>query len=513
MRPQQQPAASLAAGERFQRGLFFVFAAVAAVTLLAHVGSALWAQNELTQVESVIALQLRMLDAGEPLYRDTNRYPFTISPYGPLYYQTALKALQAGLPGYLSQRLLAIVALAATILLAGRVAWLLTRDKRAAATAGLLVGSSGLLQRWGTTGQSDMPALAFSILAFERFCAWRESGRGLQLAHSGAAIALAIFFKQSFVAAGAAIVILAIAADRRTGLKLAALLSAGGVAIAAALELATGGGFLDHALRSHDNGFGWDKLADHLRYFALTAAPLAIVAAAALLQLGRRALGPAHLYFALAVAVFLLTAPKYGSDLNYQLESFVLLSIVAACALSHLDFFRLRAAGDRGWVTLLEIPLLFYLALNAALAGRGLLTRVVREVDWREQSRRLEPYLEQQRGRVLSVELNPLVPARGEIEVEPLIYTLLVNAGRIDGEAVRQDLEAGRFGTVILYEDLTQEPRPARSPELPTLPAPHLRAVRERYRLIEHVPGPMVGGVYVYEPRREPNASAAAAGL
>lgn len=513
MRPQQQPDGSHAAGERFQRRLFFVFAALGATTLLAYVVTALWAQNELTQVESVIALQLRMLDVGEPLYRDTNQYPFTISPYGPLYYLTALKALQAGLPGYLPQRLPAIVALAAVIFLAGRIALRLTADRRAAATAGLLVGSTSLLQRWGTTGQSDLPALAFSMLAFERFCAWRGSGRGAQLVQSGLGIAAAIFFKQSFVAAGAAITILVIAADRRTGLKFTALLSAGGIAIAAALELATGGGFLDHALRSHDNGFGWDKLADQLQYFALTAAPLAIVGGAAWLKRGKKTLGPAHLYLALAFAVFLLTASKYGSDLNYQLESFVLLSIVAACALSSLDFFRLRAAGDRGWVTLLEIPLLFYLALNAALAGRGLLVRVARETDWRKETRALEPYLAEGRGRVLSVELNPLVPTRGEIEVEPLIYTLLVNAGRIDGEPVRRDLEQGRFGTVILYEDLTQEAGGEKSPELPTLPEPHLRAVRERYRLVAHVPGPMVGGVYVYEPREASQARAADASL
>jgi hypothetical protein len=499
MKPPPQPSVDAAAGERFQRRLFHGFAAVAALFLFAAIGSALWAQNELTQVESVIAIQLRMMDAGEPLYRDTNQYPFTISPYGPLYYHTALRLFQLGLPGFLSQRLLSIVALLAAILLAGRVAWLVTKDRRAAAAAGLLAGSTALLQRWGTTGQSDMPALALSIFAFERYLVWRDSRRGMALAQCGLLIALSIYTKQSFAAAGFAVTILAIAADRKAGLKFAALLTAAGAAVAGAIYYATGGAYLDHAVWSHDQGFSWYKLGDHAQYFVLVSAPLWIVAAAPFFKLGWRAARGAHLYLAFSVVIFLLTSPKIGSDLNYQMEGFVLLAILAACALADLDFFRLRAAGDRGWITLLEIPVIFYIVLNAATAGRSLLVRVTREADWRQETRAIQPYLAPDRGRVLSAELNPLVTTRRTMEVEPLIYTAMVNAGRIDGEPVLRDLENRAFGVVILYEDLAWTGE-EKNQEFPSLPEAHLQAMREHYRLVEHIPGPLLGGVYVYEP-------------
>jgi hypothetical protein len=82
--------------------------------------------------------------------------------------------------------------------------------------------------------------------------------------------------------------------------------------------------------------------------------------------------------------------------------------------------------------------------------------------------------------------------------VEPLIYKLLVAGGAVDPEPVRRDLAASAFSTVLLFEDVHQEPD--KNLEIPTLPAAQIEEIRKHYRLVDHLPGPYLAGVYVYKP-------------
>ncbi len=62
-----------------------------------------------------------------------------------------------------------------------------------------------------------------------------------------------------------------------------------------------------------------------------------------------------------AAGVFLLTAAKVGSDLNYQIETVAALSLCAGVALARLDYFPLLFQRSTSWVTLLQLPLLFHI--------------------------------------------------------------------------------------------------------------------------------------------------------
>jgi hypothetical protein len=86
------------------------------------------------------------------------------------------------------------------------------------------------------------------------------------------------------------------------------------------------------------------------------------------------------------------------------------------------------------------------------------------------------------------------------MDLEPLIYNLLVSVHVIDPEPVRRDLERGAFSTVILSEDVFQ-PTQFSNAEIGTLPAGQLDEVRKHYRLVQHIPGPFLDGVYVYRPK------------
>lgn len=493
---QPSPAAAALSPKTIRRVLT-IAALIAALGLSAQVGVALYAQYSLTQVESIIGIHARTLAEGGGLYYDLNAYPYTVSPYGPVYY-AASAALQAlGLEPLAAGRLVSLAALLGLFWIVDRLLrqWNIGGPERAVGL--ILLVSSGVAGSWGVVGQSDVLALLFSVAALERFEASRRTGRSGPLIACGLLIALAIFTKQTFVAAGASVVGSLWLTRRRRAAKFTTALAVCGVATAAALQVLTEGRFLANAVLANLNPFAWWKLADHLKYFGLVNGWLALVALSGFARRAR--FHPLlHLYLAASTAVWLLTAPKIGSDLNYQLEPVTALCLAAAWSLDRLRFFPLLSRRDPGWVTLLQIPLLLHLTLNVVVDIRGGLTRWVREQLAQQQTAQLAPWLEPGAGRVLSVEIDALMQAGRRMEVEPLIYSLLVEAGVTDPAPVERDLAEGAFSAVLLYFDV--DGGGAAPPEAPSLPPRQLELIRRHYHLAAHVPGPLLGGVYVYEP-------------
>jgi hypothetical protein len=186
--------------------------------------------------------------------------------------------------------------------------------------------------------------------------------------------------------------------------------------------------------------------------------------------------------------------------LNYQIETMAVICLCACWSLHRLDFFRLWMRHDPGWVTLLQIPLLLHFTLNAGLGAKTVVERTQLETLRRQEMAALLPHFENANGPILSVQIDPLLHAGKRLEVEPLIYSLLVRAGTVSPEPVLRDLEQRRFKLVVLYEDLAG-PKLWNDLEIPSLPESHLQAIRENYRLAVHIPGPLLNGDYLYVPR------------
>jgi hypothetical protein len=206
-------------------------------------------------------------------------------------------------------------------------------------------------------------------------------------------------------------------------------------------------------------------------------------------------------YLGLAALVFLGTAPKIGSDTNYQIESTLLLAVCGAVGLHQVKFFELYFQRSKSWITMLLLPLALHMAIGYRVSANSLLARLANEKLLRAELNQLQPYVQRSGGLVLSTDVNAMVRLRQRMDVEPLIYNLLVSAQVIDPEPVRRDLEHGAFSTVILSEDLSQPPQFSDA-EIGTLPSAQLEEVRRHYRLVQHIPGPFLSGVYVYQPVR-----------
>jgi hypothetical protein len=342
-----------------------------------------------------------------------------------------------------------------------------------------------------------MLAVCLSLAAFYHYSRFRVSGEPALL-WAGVLAAAALFTKQTAVAAPAAITLLLLLDRPKKALTFAGIVAGAGGALAIGIDAALGGRFLENTIFANLNPFAWHKVRQHFDYAAVVFPPLLLVIAIGVWN-GRRGLLPAPLaYLGLASVVTWGTAGKIGSDSNYQIEWAVLLVICASIALHAVDFYPLFLRQSRSLLTLLVLPIGLYGVQNLRIASFALIERVARDDLFSRQTAELRPYLDG--GRVLSADMNALLKTSRRIEVEPLIYRLLVEAGRIDGEPLRRDLAASAFDTVLLYDEVRRAPDP--DPEIPRLPAAAAGAIRARYALAKHVPGPYGSGVYVYQPRK-----------
>lgn len=472
-----------------------------ALGLVAVFAVAIWARNGLTPVEGIVGLHSHMFAQGQGLYHPLNQYPYTVAAYGPIYYSLCALLDRMGAPLYQAARSISFLALLGALWFCWRILLRLVPDDAPARATGLLLAASTAnLLFWGTVGQVDMLAVCFSLAAFSSFLDWREGNGNIWWA--GMFVVLAVFTKQTAIASGAAIGLTLLREDRRMAVRWISSVAVAGGVIATILQVATQGAYLDNAIFANLNPFAGNKLFDQGQYFLLTAGGLLLIFLCGIPSLTQRA-APLFVYTGFSVTVWLLTAPKVGSDLNYQLEMTLLLAVAAAVGLCQMGFFPAVIANRRTPITLLQIPVVLHIALNLTLTARTVAERAVFESAKTAEIDSLRPYLRRDNSRVLGGSYDATLQLRGRIEVETLIYSLLVDAGRVDPAPVRRDIEAGRFDTVILPFDVSAPQKPTwMNAELASLPQEQLDAVRTHYRLVKHLDGAFLNGNYIYEPIR-----------
>ncbi len=478
----------------FRRTLI-VCSVIAGIGLLCHLILMLWSRNEFTQPESIVAVQSMMLARDGTLYYDLRHFPYTVCAYMPLFYLLEASLIKLGLGAFLAGRIISFAALMGTFTLGWRIAMLYTGNRYCAWTATLLCASTSVLLSWGTVAQVDTLALFFAAAAFYCYSLYAIRGENM-LILAGAFVIAALFTKQTFLACPAAISLALFLQRPKVGLKFAA--GVGGVILLAviAINWALSGRFLNSVIFANINPFAAEKFGQHVHYILIAAGQLIII-----VMLGARTAwrGPGRallIYLGFTFAILAATAAKVGSDSNYQMEPTFVLILSACVALASLDFFGLLFRGSRTWIPLMQLLLAIHLLLNFRITAAFLAGRFAKEQMFRAQIAALRPYLSGD-GRVLSADVNALVQLRGRIEVEPLIYKLLVRAKRIDPEPLRQDIARQGFAAIALFQDLSKPTD--MDLEMPNLPESQMSEIRKHYRLVKHIPGPYLDGIYVYE--------------
>jgi len=497
------PTANPHQAERVFRTILIVFAGVSLLGIASYLAVLFWAQNSFTGGECVVAAHASMLVHEGTLYYDFHHYPYTVAPYTPLFYLLDAGLQEIGLPVYTAGRVISFAAALGIVALSWYLTLLYTKERYSAAMSALLCASSSLLFVWGTVGQVDVLALFWALTAFYLYSRYALLGENT-LIWAGVCSLLAFFTKQTMLACPAAICLLLFFTRRKmTAVKFALGCFTVAAVVVFSLDRALGGRFLADTVRANLNPYSLGKLALHLRFALLVAGPLMLIVALGWRKAIIRTGAAPFVYLGLAALVFLGSAPKVGSDLNYQLEFTILLIVCTSLTLNALDFFSLTFQRKRTWVTLLQLPLGLFLMVNYRTTVPALLMRVAGEQQSRAEVAAIQSSIADG-GRVLSADYNAMVRLRGRLDVEMAFYNLLVSVGAVDPEPVRGDIAASAFSTIVLMEDVRTDHHPL-DVEVSTLPAAQLAEIRKHYTLAKRIPGPVLDGLFIYKPARAPS--------
>lgn len=488
--------------EIWLRRILVVFAVVAALIVAADFGLVMWAENGLSGAEIVVGGQSMMFAHTGRLYYDLKEYPYTVCAYTPILYLLEAGLYKLGLPVYVAGRMVNFCALLGIFYISWQLLLLYTRERSYAFLGTVMCASSALLLSWGTIGQTDTLAVFWAIAAFYNYSRYAVRGESTLGWAAGLAV-LAFFTKQTMVACPVAIVILLWFEQRSMAVRFACGVASVVACVSLGINAALDGRFIRDTVIGNLNPLSWHKLLDHLHYLLWVAGPLFVVAAAGAKRVLRTTGRGLFVYLGIAAAVFFATSPKVGSDLNYQIETTVLLIVCACLALHSLNFLPSLFAGSKGWVTLLQLPVAVFLVVNYRVSARDMLVRFSGEQSTRAELAEIRPYFTGP-GRVLSADYNALVRVQGRIEFEMLIYKFLVDAGVIDPTPVERDIARGAFSSIVLFQDVERD-KTDLPIEISTLPAAQIQEVRQHYRLMKRILGTVADGVYVYQPRGAPS--------
>ncbi len=324
--------------ETWCRRVLLVASAIAVIALVCHFALMLWAQHEFSSPESVVAAQSTMLAREGTLYYSLRDYPYTVSAYMPVFYLLEAALIKAGLPAYLAGRLISFAALLGIFAMVWRILMIYTRHRYYAWTGLVLCVSTSLVLTWGTVGQVDTLAVYFAMLGFYYYSRYLIQGENT-LGMAAACTIAACFTKQTMVACPAAIFFSLWFRDRKLALKFAAAVAGACAALVLCITAALGPRFLGNTVFANINPFAWRKVAQHVQYLSMFAGQLVIVAVVGFRPVMRSPAKVLFLYLGLAACVWGITAPKIGSDSNYQIETTVILILCACVVLHALDYF------------------------------------------------------------------------------------------------------------------------------------------------------------------------------
>jgi hypothetical protein len=454
-----------------------------------------------------IVWQQALLIPGSQMYGDITQFPFIVFHYTPVYHLVVRAIASLGVDWLAAGRGVTVAATVAIAVLAGAVVSAAMQKTvspagriAGATVGGLMVLTYRPLQAWAVMMRVDMLAIGFSIAGV--YLAILAGQRTIILCAAFLMFVLAVYTKQSELAAPIAVMLVATVVSARSALKASAFaLLIGGVPFII-LQLSTGGGFWHHIFEYNINRFFYQRLIEEILrqkpdalgvlVGVLAFAFLWWTEAAAILprninglvdalrQSQRlRALMVVSLWFGFASAQ-LVSLGKWGAGSNYFIE-WMCISAVPTGMVASLAWDRAatrskapRFAGLVGILLSLALaehahhrPLVEFLSVDDPneIALRSHLVNLIRENP--------KPSL--------SEDMVLLLRAGQPVPIEPAIFADLTATGIWDQRPFLKLIEDHTFGLIILkYPEGQDEGEGRFTSEM-------ANAIQNNYPMIEHL--------------------------
>lgn len=436
--------------------------------------------------------QSARLVRGEGLYNLTAP-PYLIANYPPVYVLAVAPFVDSYGPSYLYGRVISLLSIGFSALLAGGLIHAVTKDRLAALVGGGLLIAIPWILFWAPLARVDSLALALSLGGL--YLAVRATPRRAPLFPAALLLALAVYTRQTYLLAAplAAFVWVWRMNGFTRALTLIVWLGALVIGVFAALLVWTQGGIWFHLITANANTLDPDILGHYARE-AGRHLPLLFLLLLAFLVAGlvsRAASWWLVAPYALGAGLAALTIAKIGSDVNYLYE------LSAALCLGAGALLALARSAKRGhwvWSTAVVAVLAAQVWLATNLSAQKYLPITRERTSRPGVTRALYEYLEDRDRLVLADEAMGLLALTGKpLEFQPFELSALARAGLWDETPFLERLRRGDYPVLTIFN-------PRLNPYLRAerwTPA-MLRIVNTYYRPVDTIGETTI---YVYIPR------------
>jgi hypothetical protein len=265
---------------------------------------------------------------------------------------------------------------------------------------------------------------------------------------------LSLYTKHTLIAAPAAAFFAIFRRDKRAALAFALALGAMGGAIYVALDAATNGAFTFGLITSNATVFLPDQLAALVRTFAITFAPLLILAGWSFIARVRGGRFGVLEAYALTAFAGLAMAGRVGAWENYFFEA---IFVVCVLAFSNSKFLILNSEFKIRFDENLEFRVLaLVLLLQLALFWRDPRVAANLIAEDLPANRQLSALLAHTDGTIISEDMGALVTSRQPVAYYTFQYSSLARSGKWDQSWELNGLSAGAFPLVVLERGTRQ---------------------------------------------------------
>jgi hypothetical protein len=214
-----------------------------------------------------VTWQQALLIPGPQMYGDISRFPYIVFHSPPVYYLVVRALAAAGIDMLVAGRSISSISTLAVGAIVGRLAFLATSVRvgriarfTGSAIAALTVFCYEPVVLWSPLMRVDMLAVALSFLGV--LCVVTSIGQPWRLTAGSALFLLAIFTRQTSIAAPLAALPVMLIVDPRRTVAASLTMVLTGLALLLLLNAATGDGFLRHILVYNFNHYQFSSIAD-----------------------------------------------------------------------------------------------------------------------------------------------------------------------------------------------------------------------------------------------------------
>lgn len=399
--------------------------------------------------EGPILNQIRLMLHGQIYYKDINVPPYIVGNYPPVF--NLLSFLLVPIFGltFATGRTIAFLSVLGTSFLIYKVVFHMTKNRLVSFMSGLFYMSIDYVYVWGIYMRIDTLSIFFNMLGIYWVIKYENDYKKLRW--TILFFLLALYTRQSMIAATAAAYLYLYTQNKKIALKLIGYMAFLGLAIFALLDILTRGQFYLHIVKYNANFFTLKQLWFFMSHEVNTYTLMLIISfITAILWIKNPQRKIIAFYFLFAFLVQ-LTVGKVGSMLNYLIEPIAVCGVMEGVLIDDAIKF---AKKEKNQVVLAAVAFLILIQLGNYRFGPNTLSW-----GWRPQPpfEKLDKYVENADGPVLAENLGILPAHNKEIYFDPFIFTQLYYQGIWDQNKIVKDIVNKKFSLIMLEFDLNAD--------------------------------------------------------